>query len=305
MVVIRITDLDIPTGVTHLATDWQIATDELFSNVIIESLDDQTNLTSITFNDSLDPDDRYYARARVLLTTGWTIWGNIDIFIIEDVFDTDDNLDMPGVITPPTITTDSDVNNHIPSLFNISVSGFSTTGTGSHHATSYFIVDLDGKYIWSDVYDEINKDTILIDEIILEPGKVYLIKAMLHSTSGDTSQQASRVIYVNEDNLIIDGNIESLDTVATTELTIFNRCDDIASTEWIVYALKEDGLHEIVRYNNEPGRPRTVIINGYDLRSYEHLCIGIIVTTTDGIVEPIVYKEASTTDTIYADNRPV
>jgi len=40
MVAIRITDLDLPTGVKHTATDWQIATDPLFSNIILESLDD-------------------------------------------------------------------------------------------------------------------------------------------------------------------------------------------------------------------------------------------------------------------------
>jgi len=301
MVVIRITDLDLPVGVTHNATDWQIATDPLFSNVILQSMNDEVNLTSIIFNEILDPDDKYYARARSLLSTGWTIWGNLDVFIVDDVYTTDDNLDMPGVITPPVITTDSDVKNHIPTLFNISVTGFSTTGTGSHVATSYFITDLYDNHLWSTLNSEIYKDGVLIDEVVLKDGGVYKIKAMLHSSSGDVSQMVTRVINVKKDELEIYGPIYDLDVSVDNEFTIAYNCD-IVSTKWDVYSVSEAGLKHFKTYTNVIGKPRTIIIPARDLREYEKYYFKITATYEDGTVSDKVYKEISTKSTQYAQD---
>ena len=299
MVVIRITDLDLPEGVVHTATDWQIATDPLFSNIILESNNDEVNLTSIIFDEILDPDDKYYARARSLLNTGWTIWGNLDVFIVEDVYTTDDNLDMPGVITPPTIITDSDVTDHIPTLFKISVSGFSTTGTGYHVATSYFITDLFDNHLWSTLNSEVSRNSIVIDEIVLKPGNVYKIKAMLHSSSGDVSQLATRVINVKPDDVEIYGPIYDMDVTVDNEFTIAYNCD-IVSTTWELYATSEAGLELFKSYSNVEGRPRTIIVPAGDLREYEKYYFKITATYADGHLSKNIYKELSTTSTQYA-----
>lgn len=300
MVVIRITDLDLPVGVTHNATDWQVATDPLFTNIILESMDDEVNLTSKTFNDILDPDDKYYARARSLLSTGWTIWGNLDVFIVDDVYTTDDNLDMPGTITPPVITTDSIITEHLPTLFNISVSGFNTTGTGSHQATSYFITTLDGEVLWSDVFDEINKDKILIDELLLKEGNVYYLKAMFHSSSFDVSQLSSKLIHIPDSKIEIEGMIYDLDTTVDIELRISNKCD-IASSSWKIYDVKEDGLHSLVMFNNIVGKPGTIVIPAGTLREYEKYYLEVSITDTEGNVLPKTYKEIATKFTQYAE----
>ena len=293
MVAIRITDLDLPIGVTHTATDWQIATDPLFSNIILESMNDTNNLTSIMWTDVLDPDNKYYARARSLLTTGWTIWGNLDVFIPVDVYTVDDDMDMPGTVTPPIITTNSLINNHIPSMFKIIISGFNTTGTAIHTATSFLITDIEGNYIWSNINNELYKKGILVDETILKNGNVYLIKAAFHTSSGDMSQFSTLAIHVAKEEIELVGYNYNLNTSLNNRLTYRYHCDAVSSV-WAIYAVEEDGLHNILTLNNKVSDPNTVIIPANTLQDEQVYYVAIEVTKTDGTKYPITYKEIST-----------
>ena len=81
MVTLKIIDANISPGVEWLATDWILATDLLFKDIVNESLEDKVNIKSITFDDVLDPAIKYYAKARILLSTGYTIESNEDIFL--------------------------------------------------------------------------------------------------------------------------------------------------------------------------------------------------------------------------------
>lgn len=67
----------VPPGVdTHESTDWQVATDAGFSNIVAESLADTSNLLSWNPSPQLDPGVTYYARIRYYGTTiqesGWS-----------------------------------------------------------------------------------------------------------------------------------------------------------------------------------------------------------------------------------------
>ena len=222
MIISRITDLDLPTGVTHIATDWQIADDLLFSNIVVESNYDKTNLTYIVFPDKLDPEIKYYGRARVLLSTGYTEWGNIDVFIPKDINNIAVDYDFPSLVSLPVINTDSDLNNHTPTMFTITASGYGVIGTGTHAATTWLVTDINDNIVWSSIYDINNIDTIDFTKRVLKENEIYKIKVMFHSSSNDTSQIATKMIHVNKSDprIILLNDLSTMDKNVDNTLSI-------------------------------------------------------------------------------------
>jgi len=51
-----------PSGSLHVSSDWQVATDSAFSNIVFQSLDDTTNKTSIQI--TVPSENTYYIRVR-------------------------------------------------------------------------------------------------------------------------------------------------------------------------------------------------------------------------------------------------
>ena len=294
MVVIRITDLDLPDGIEHEATDWQVATDMLFSDIVLRSDEDSVNLTSIFFNESLNPDIKYYARARSLLSTGYTTWGNLDAFIPKDVYEADDNTDLPTVVTPPTITTDSVDANHIPTMFNILLTGFGIVGNATHVATSYIIENLAGDVMWANENDYINLNKLLIDDVVLPVGDIYLLKVMFHASSGDVSQHATKIIYVPKvDGIDMLTNVYSYDPDRDNELELKHVCST-KSTEWIIYDKTTNGLFNIATLTSNSTTPLKVDIPANTLDAGRSYLIAVRVTFNDGSVSIWAYEELST-----------
>jgi len=209
---IRISELDLTPDVTHISTDYQIATDELFANIIIESMDDREHLTDIIFDVKLDPEIKYYARARVRLSTGYTAWGNVDIFTPEDINDIELDLDLPTIVAIPIISLDKPNDNFPLSLFNINVSGFAVNSTAKHISTTYLIETIDGSIVWSSRFNEYNRNSIFVDSIILDKNSVYRIKVMFHSSTGDISQMSTVTVKtMSSDKIFIKENLISID----------------------------------------------------------------------------------------------
>lgn len=70
---------------THLSTDWQVATDVNFTNIIDESLNDTTNLTSYTTG-NLTVSTVYYVRARYKSTSYTSAYSNAISFTTKAQF---------------------------------------------------------------------------------------------------------------------------------------------------------------------------------------------------------------------------
>ena len=106
----------LPPNVVHESTDWEIATDPNFNNIIEKSYNDTINLTEFTtVVDQIGP---YYARSRVRLSAGTLEWSNIvvcgeDIFIqpplvFSNIYGTDYNDDTASIpiLNPEIINMD-------------------------------------------------------------------------------------------------------------------------------------------------------------------------------------------------------
>lgn len=218
---IRITELDLAPDIIHISTDYQISTDALFVDIVAESIDDHENLNDIILNVSLDPDIKYYARARVRLSTGYTSWGNVDIFTPDDTNSISLDLDLPSIVGIPLITLDDSNENFPLSLFRINVSGFTVNSTAKHASTTYFIETIDGKLIWSSPYNEFHKDSLLVNNIILKKDTVYRIKAMFHTSTDDVSQVSTVTVKtMSNDNVMLTEDLVRLDPALAKTLHI-------------------------------------------------------------------------------------
>lgn len=199
MLVLRLKNIDQTRNVDWIYTNWEISTAKNFerSKIIFSSYEDRVNKSSIFVEMTLNPGTKYYARAQVFTNKGAHKWTNLDVWTHKAFDDLENQSDLPSRVNSPDITTDSIVNDHIPTGFYIICKEFAAIGDATHAATSYWIETLDGKVIWKNLLNEISKDKILVNDIILDNSKVYRIKAVFHASSGDTSQIATKTIFVN------------------------------------------------------------------------------------------------------------
>jgi len=197
MVTLRIVNLDLGPSVDHISTDWDVATDPLFEDIILTSREDKDNLRFIVFDETLDPTKKYYSRARTLLSTGYTAWGNIDTFTPYDINDIEIDIERPSLVTAPIITTDFDPNHHPLGLFNINFTGFATTTSATHESTTIIIEDINNKVVFNSIDDKYNKTQLKVFNFVLLPNTIYRVKAYFKSTSGDYSNISTKTIVTN------------------------------------------------------------------------------------------------------------
>lgn len=202
MVILQIKELQLDDQTQHLKTDWQVSRTRAFNDIVLESIADSVNLRSIFFNTTLDPNVKYYARARALLSTGYTYWGDLNIFQPTAINDLADIDDLPTRIAAPSLVTNSDQESHTCTLFTIAATGYSAITTADHKATSWFIEDINGELVWKREHDDVNKTSVTVTDILLVPDQVYRIKAIFHATTGDSSQLSAYTIKIAGDNEI-------------------------------------------------------------------------------------------------------
>jgi len=187
MIYLRISDLFLSPPVTHVSTDWQVASDQQFNTIVASSIGDKVNLSAILLDVRLDPAIQYYARSRVLLSTGYTAWSNIDIFTPTNVADSSVNAPVPCLVSLPNISIDGGGAVGLIGSY-INITGVSTTTGASHVSTTYVIETLSGIPVWNVDREMVGKTHMLIPANILQPGTAYRLRVMLHTDSNDTSQ---------------------------------------------------------------------------------------------------------------------
>lgn len=105
MVILDAISLDLDNKVDHLATTWQVSDLPDFSNILLKSEENYKDKLTIIFNDNLDPNIKYYGRARALLSSGWTEWGNVEIFKVRNNTDLRPQDVFPTRVSIPQLKT--------------------------------------------------------------------------------------------------------------------------------------------------------------------------------------------------------
>lgn len=238
MLIIR--ELELDDNVNHVATDWEVSDTISFINKVLVSKEDRVNLTSITFPDVLDPSKDWYARARPLLTTGYKAWGNVDVFRPVNVDNIKDYKDLPSRVGTPQLTSDSIQEDHAKTLFNLIATGYDVIGNSIHESTSWYIEDTNGVVIWSRIKDIFNKNTILVNEVILKSNQVYRVKCMFHTSTNDVSDITTYTIKTSgKSDIFVISYLDGLDVTKNIELDI-NNIEGTSLVTWEILSVTKD-----------------------------------------------------------------
>ena len=293
MIILRLNNITLEPGVTHDATDWEVSDVLDFSNIIVSSIADTNFLTLRLFKYVGDANTQLYARAKPKLSTGYTQYVNLDVTIVEDVYEPVDTLDIPSVVSVPIITTDSNYNNHVPTLFNINLTGYGVDGDATLEATTWLITNLKGEIIWRNEYDRVNKTSLLFKDKILEIDNVYIIKAMFHSTSGDTSQVGSYIINVpTVDNVSITSELYYFDPRITNNINIASSIL-INGTRLKFFLHTSEGLEEVASLENLVN-PRSFDLPANTLDTDLSYTVGLSVRNISNVWSNFKYELLST-----------
>lgn len=251
MVDLKITQLTLPSGVTHVSTDWEVSTSIVFDtdNLVNSSYLDTINLNNIMFDNDLDPGVQYYGRARALLTTGYTVWGNIDVIMPTYIQDNDIRVESPSYINVPSLTTDSIQTSHDTMLFKLIATNYNAYGTAAHDSTSWFLEDMKGNVIWQSIYNNIYKDSIPVVGIMLKSNNIYRARAIFHGSSGDSSQISTYTFITNNYLTVkINSDLNTLFTAGNINLS-FTYVPGVNTIDVSIYAI-ENNLPILV-FNNK------------------------------------------------------
>jgi hypothetical protein len=246
MVVLHINELLIEPNTTISSIDWEVSTTQDFAldSIIASSYLDTVNKTSIIFENNLDPSLEYYARARALLSTGYTVWGNIDIMTPTFISDLDMAVVIPSLISTPVLISNSDVNNHDVSLFNLSVTGYNTYGPSVLESTSWFIEDMFGNIVWESLNNRFDKESINVNSILLKSKTLYRAHAIFNTNSGDTSRIAtySFVTSSNINKTSITTDLQDLD-LNNDNFISFTYSQDISNIYFRIYLVENNNIN--------------------------------------------------------------
>ena len=112
---------------THEGSDWQLATDAAFSNIVSSVSNDGINKTSWSLSNLL-PGTSYYARVRYKgISTGYSNWSNVVNFTTQTAY-----VNVPSILSP--------VNNSIDLGPNVTFTGSifaASGGTDTHEGSDW------------------------------------------------------------------------------------------------------------------------------------------------------------------------
>lgn len=176
-----------------IKSKFELSDTRNFSNIISES-ESSLHKYAVMFNVDLDPSKTYYARARCMLTTGWTHYTNLDVVDIKLSGMTGyKNSVIPSRISTPIISTNSLQDKHDITNFKIHAKGFDRVGLSTHNKTLYFITDINNDVVWYHISD-INLTEVEVDNTLLKENEIYKINVIFGSSSNDFSQAANMTI---------------------------------------------------------------------------------------------------------------
>lgn len=215
----------------HYSTDWQIATDSIFSNIISSATDDTLNkyVWNVT---GLSDLTQYYIRARYKGSTyGYGAWSPTVGFVTIQA----NSINTPSIASPANA---SDGNSLSPSL---SSSVFSVTGGSDTHQSSDWQIATDSNFsniVASVTGDTVNKTTW--STVGLIPNTTYYVRVrykganLPYSAWSPTSQFST--IHVNTPSITSPTNAATglmpAITLTGSAFAVTGASDTHASSTW-------------------------------------------------------------------------
>lgn len=228
---------------THTRSDWEIATDYLFTNIIESSYDDAVNLTQFTPS-SLVFNTLYYVRVRYKDNLGsLSEYSAAYSFYTDTQTNVNPKINRPSIISPvdaaggisltPTITASGFVgaNNatHVSSTWQIAFTptfgSSSGQAPGGAYSSSPQISNTSG-LVFTSTNDINNKTSVTIGNGILEEGKTYYVRVRYEYYDLQNTywySEWSEPIYFN--TVAVPGELQCPSVTSVIKSTIYDRMD--------------------------------------------------------------------------------
>jgi len=203
MISITILPAEIHGGFKHIATEYEIATDEYFENIIYDETDYIYLYTKLV-NLTVETGKEYFVRARALLDSGgYTELSAIHIVTPSEAKVLTIDTPVPAKIGPPTLYFDEDVNqNEVPTKnIKINVNGFETISGVSLKAITYILTDVNGEYVDGSISNEEDLESHIFTKQLF-PNKIYRISASFMGDNNNVSQFAS-ITFITKDEITV------------------------------------------------------------------------------------------------------
>ena len=175
---------------THEKSDWEVATDTSFNNLVFSSYDDTINLESITMS-GLSSNTGYYARVRYYGNSfGWSDWSGTVNFTTADVY-----IETPTNQSPVNGATD------ISETPTLSASSFNCiNGTDTHQSSDWEIYDdvSLSNLIFSSYDDTSNLEAIYIDVGNLSANTTYYFRCRYTGVSNGDSDWSTATNFTTK-----------------------------------------------------------------------------------------------------------
>jgi len=188
---------------THDASDWEIATDSEFTNIVESSYNDTANLTSYQ-PQNLDPETLYYVRVRYKSDYHISDWSDPVSFTTASAY-----------IETPTVST-SDTGSLYPTF---KLTPFKAYGyTDNWQSTDWQIAtdpEFNNLVLNYTETDPSKQDTLTIDQDILDIDSTYYVRAKYNGDAGHSSNW-SNVLEYNTTKYQIEYTIPSQENEQST-----------------------------------------------------------------------------------------
>jgi len=205
------------TGV-HTSSDWEVATDVNFTNIVYSSYHDTVNLTTLPVYIAA-PNTSYYIRVRYNSNSYTSLWSTPLHYTTSSSY-----------ITAPTITTDASTITPVITLTNISV-----VGAGNTHTSTDWIVATDSSFhniVYSSLKDTVNLTSLTITQA-LNTAAIYYVTVRVHTATLTSSYSTTSYVTINAlptptvtlASTVIEGNtipgtITNYDAANTYNITV-------------------------------------------------------------------------------------
>jgi len=215
-----------------LRVEYKLGIDN-FATILQKSGDpgDMSTNSRLVFSDiPYYPEKEYVVKVRFILNVGIDANGNIiempttesaQVIDVKSIMEKNSviNIPVPSLVARPTISSPYELTTHPHTEFKINISGFEVNGNGKKNDVSLFLLDSGDKVIHSVIEDKNNMGYFDLTKIVLDKNRLYKVKAIFKSTSGDSSDASSfefitaggryvKPITKTENIVVLDDNTE-------------------------------------------------------------------------------------------------
>ena len=241
----------------HSGTSWQISRIPDFSDrtyYLAESLDDHLNLLEFRHVIDLDPNESIYCRVKYHFNndtaSGWSR-------VIPVKGDQIGIKQSGTVIMTPKVKVNVTYTGDVFTNLVLETNAMSLySGVGEHDSTTWSVTDSDNNIIWKREHEKRDITKIEIGSDILDPNKIYIVKAV-HHTNTNAHSNSGRALLSTNINSVNIYNLEAVGPLVPDRLLYFKLFVYLNNFESIDIVIRDrQGVDVVSNLNQVTRTPR-------------------------------------------------